>query len=140
MAIRLPVDVEALTIDYLVAHEYMQAIIGNRIGTEIPDRPVFPLLRLNRIGGAARLEGYQDIARIQLESFALKGAKEIAWRTAATALAVLLAPQFRGVHPSGIVSDATLSLGLSWQPDPETERARYVFETLIYVHPKPLEA
>ena len=134
MPLRLLVDAELLTVNYLRSVADVTALVATRVYTALPPTPAFPLLRIIRIGGTPVVRQHLDIARIQVDSWATS--KASAWRVATTAQAALHAmPDV--THPLGVVTAVEDDMGLTWSPDPETDQSRYVFGVALYLHPKP---
>lgn len=125
-------DVEQLAANYLRTVPEITAIVGTRVYTAVPPAPVvWPLLRLERIGGTVEPLGWLSLGRLQVEAWADE--KPDALDLARTALAVLL--DLSGIRGEGVVSVVRQDLPLLWLPDPDTNRARYLFGVAIYAHP-----
>jgi hypothetical protein len=132
--LRILGDVEFLCVEWLKAHPAVVAEVGQRVWTSLPKEPSFPALRLFRVGGAPTIEQHLDVARIQVESFALS--KYDARFVAATAQAALHV--MVGVHDQGVVTAVEDAIGPIWAPDPPTNRPRYHFDVFVYLHPSPI--
>lgn len=136
MAVRLLPDAELWAVNALRASADLAALTGIRVYTSIPADPTYPLVRVTRIGGVPTIRQHLDVARLQIDAW---GTTKFEARTvAATAQAVLHATV--GAHDEGVVTAVEDDLGMSWQPDPETDRPRYLFGVAVYLHPNPGDA
>lgn len=133
MTLRVLPDVEMAALRWLKAQAELTALVGQRIYAKLPKAPTFPAVRLMRVGGTPVIAQHLDVARLQVEAFA--PAKYDAWRVAATAQAAIhLLP---GIHFEGVVTAVEDAVGLTWAPDNQTDRPRYLFDVLVYAHPHP---
>lgn len=143
MALRLLPDAELLAVNALRADGDLDVLVDGRVYTAIPANATFPLIRVIRIGGVPVIRQHLDVARLQVDAWAGRlddpataaTAKGTARRVAAAAQAALHAAI--GSHAEGVVTGVEDDLGLSWQPDPEENRARYLFGLAMYLHPNP---
>jgi hypothetical protein len=103
--------------------------------SSIPKKdPDFPLITVKRIGGVPAVRERLDAANIQIDSWGTS--KKDALDNARDARLALLgmAGQTYTTPIAGFVSDVRDSLGLTWQPDTETGRDRYIFSVYVYAH------
>lgn len=143
MALRLLPDAELIAVGILRASSDLDSLINNRVYTAIPAQATYPLIRVIRIGGLPTIRQHLDVARLQIEAWAgilddptiATTAKGAARQVAASAQAALHAAI--GSHDAGVVTAVEDDLGLSWQPDPDTNRARYLFGVALHTHPNP---
>lgn len=131
--LRLLVDAERLVAGHLRSVPEVVALVGARVYTAIPPEPVFPLVRLTRIGGTPAVPAHLDRARLQIEAWGTSKAQ--ARDLAETVHAALY--DMPGQYPAGMVTAVEDDLGLTWQPDPDTDRDRYLFGVTVYTHPLP---
>lgn len=131
MPLRLLVDAELLTVNWLRGHADVTALVATRVYTEVPAQPVYPLLRVIRIGGVPMIAQHLDIARVQIDAWA--ATKKAARDLAATAQAAM--HELPGARPLGVVTAVEDDLGFTWSPDDATDQPRYVFGVSIYIHP-----
>jgi hypothetical protein len=131
--LRILGDVELLAVEWLKAQAAIVAEVDARVYTALPHKPAFPAIRLFRVGGFLPIEQHLDVPRLQVEAFALS--RYDARIVAATAQAALHA--MTGVHAEGVVTAVLDGTGLTWSPDPPTNRPRYLFDVLVYIHPSP---
>lgn len=101
--------------------------VGSRVYSSVPKEPAFPLIVVRRIGGAPAVREYMDAANLQVDVWG--DSKSGARDAAARARVVLLELEGTSVSSpvAAWVSAVEDSLGLTWQPDPETGRDRYLF-------------
>lgn len=129
--LRLLPDAERLTSAYLRAHPDLIALIGDRVFTALPGNPIYPLVALTRIGGVPVVEMHLDVARLQIDAWAdTKGSARV---VAATVQAAM--HEMPGIHDLGVVTAVEDDLGLTWSPDPLTNKARYVAGYAVFSHP-----
>lgn len=126
-------NIEAIVVDFLLATPEVNTI-DDRIVTVVPARPVFPLIRVTRIGGnpTSRLL-WLDQATLQVDVWG--GPKNTARDIAETARAHLSA-SLPGPHDGGAVTAVEVG-GLTWLPDESYDPAkpRYSFDLAVYYHP-----
>lgn len=137
MAVELLPDAEQLVSAYLRANADITAVVAQRVYTEIPNDPTFPLVRLTRVGGVPVTQRplHLDVATIQFDCYG--GPKKTAQNIAQTIRAVLSAPAFIGGHaPLGVVSAVNWGV-FAYVPDDTYTPAkpRYVVDADIYLHP-----
>ncbi|MFG0329225.1 MAG: DUF3168 domain-containing protein [Phycisphaerales bacterium] len=131
-------DAEALVSAHLRASVAIQALIGERVYTEVPKRAEWPLLRLQRIGGGpVASPAVLDGARLQFDAFG--GSKAQARELAATVVAELDA-NLAGVHAAyASTVTATRAGTLRYSPDTtfDPPKPRYLVDVTVYVRPNP---
>lgn len=71
MALILLPDVVAAAVAYLNTVSEVTALVGDRIGTQLPAQEVWPAIRLDPVPGFAPLEYRLDTTRTQVQCFAL---------------------------------------------------------------------
>lgn len=134
MTLRLLPDAEQLVTDWLRAHTDIDAIVGDRIFTALPKNPTYPCVVIRRLGGVPVIATHLDRARIQIDAW---GRTKYEARTAAAAVQAALHEMPAGSHSVGVVTGVEDELGLTWSEDPTSERPRYTFGVLIFLHPTP---
>lgn len=127
-------DAELVIARALRADPDVAAMTSGRVYTEIPRDPVWPMLRLFRIGGTADTSAYYERARLQIDAWG--ESKHQARLLAATARHALLLMPGR-VGDGAIIGEVVDDHGLLWAPDPDTGRPRYLFGVRILLHPAP---
>lgn len=137
MTVILPVDVERLLSHWLrLQIELTSLDCGQRIYTEIPTNPTFPLVRVTRFGGSPVLSRplYLDAALVQFDVWG--GSKHTAWKIAETSRALLAARLAGDSHGEGVVTGITFG-ELRWLPDRDytPARPRYLFDATVFAHP-----
>jgi hypothetical protein len=133
MTVRKPFDIEAALVEFLSADPDLTPL-HNGVSTELPVGATLPRIRLNRAGGITSPEGWIDQPRVAVDCWA--DTKEAAWELASTCLPVLLTRLAGGTFPDGVITAVRNDLGLTWAPDPDTDKPRYTFTVLITTHPQ----
>jgi hypothetical protein len=105
---------------------------GTRVYSSIPKSPTWPLITLQRIGGMPVDKHRVDRASIQIAVWA--DTKSAAHDIAQEARVAIL--RMEGTTPNGaVIAGVTDQLGMTWQPDPVTQRDRYIFGMMLVIHP-----
>lgn len=134
MTLQILPDAERLTVTWLRDQPEAAAIFDDRIYTEIPNSPVWPLARVTRVaGGPTSRLARLDSPLLQLDVWG--GPKATAHDGIATLLA-LMAGRMVGTHDLGVVSAVEVG-GPSWLPDDtySPARPRYSADVRLWVHP-----
>lgn len=134
MTLFKPFDIEAALIEFLSADPDL-ADLQEGISTELPTNAVLPRIRLNRAGGVTSPEGWLDAPRVAIDCWG--NTKEEAWNLASTCLPVLLTRLAGGTFEGGVITNVRSELGITWAPDPDTDKPRYTFTVVITTHPTP---
>lgn len=119
----------------LVSEELRDANIpdlARRVYSSVPASPTYPLVTVQRLGGIPPERRYLDAAYLQVEAWG--NSKSQAHDIAADARVILLELEDRQL-PEAVCTAARDALGLTWMPDPETHRDRYVFAVRLYLRP-----
>lgn len=111
------------------------AIAGGRVYSKIPTDPAFPLVTVARIGGIPSVREHLDRANIQVDVWG--GTKSEALDLAQQAREMLLEMEGQVSTDAAMIwiSAVEDSLGLTYQPDEETGRERYLFAVNVHAHP-----
>lgn len=135
MTVSLLPDVEALVCTYLRAQPEVSALVAARVGTEVPEGPTFPLVRVRRIAGAPVLNVplYLDAPVLQIEGYASN--KATARALTETVRAVMAERMIGNRTGGGVVSKVTFG-SMSWLPDEDftPPQPRYIADVTVYVH------
>lgn len=150
MTLRLIPDVEQLVSGFLRAQPEVVAFFAagvtsegksvthpptDRVYTDLPAGPVWPAVRVNRVGGSPVTNEplWLDQALIQLDVFG--GPKALARDLAETCRAVIDA-RLPGVHSEGVVTAVRFGQ-LAYHPDDTypTARPKYDLLITIFTHP-----
>lgn len=109
--------------------------VGTRVYTEVPATPTFPLVTVTRIGGVPAVREYLDMGAIQVDCWG--GTKAEAHDAAVEARVACLGleGQSLSLPVSIVVTSVEDALGLTWQPDEDTGRERYLFAVNVYARP-----
>lgn len=134
MTLRVLPDAELLVSDWLRAHSDLDPILGNKIFTALPAGVSYPCLVIRRLGGVPVVRQHLDRARIQCDIW---GRTKYEARTAAAAVQAALHEMPAATHALGVVTGVEDDLGLTWSEDPASNRPRYTFGVLVYLHPTP---
>lgn len=132
MTLRVLPDAEQLAVDWLKAHTDIDALVGNKIFTALPKDPTYPCLVIRRLGGVPAIREHLDRARLQIDAW---GRTKYEARQAAAAAQAALHEMPPATHTQGVVTAVEDDLGLTWSPDPVTDRPRYIVGVLVYLHP-----
>lgn len=105
-------------------------VCSGRVYPSVPKEPVYPLVVFRRFGGVPTDRHALDYGRIQVDVW---GDTKVHAREQASLarLALLKAEGTTLVALNGFISSVEDELGLSFQPDPETGRDRYIFGVAI---------
>ena len=134
MVVRALPDAELVLTGYLRGHPDVAALVGTRVYTQLPTSPTFPLVQVRRFGGVPVIDGHLDRASVQIDVWA--ASKQQARDTAATVQAALIAMP-SGPLAGAVVTRVRTETGLSWQPENEGARPRYVLAVEVTLHPLP---
>lgn len=127
-------DTEELVRQFLLEHSAVSAVVGDRIYTNgLPPRPFWPVVVLQRLGGATRYPSWLDYPRLQFDIWA--NDQQTARNVASVIRAAL--QELPGRHDLGVVTGVDEVGGLQWLPDPHNPpgRPRYLFSVVVTVHP-----
>jgi hypothetical protein len=133
----MPIDVEALVVTFLRAQTGVTAICGDRIYTDRPHKPVYPLVLVNRTGGGFLYKNHLDSAEVSIQTFG--GTHKAAYSLAAACITTMAA-SIVGPHTEGVVTKVKAS-AIAYEPDPESAdqqghaRPRYTVSTVVTAHP-----
>lgn len=137
MALRLLPDIEALLVEYLKAHASVTAQVAQRVSTELPRSPTFPLVSLNLVTGSEIVREHLDESVVDVFAWAdEKAPANLIIRTVRAAL--IEAPS--APHPRGVVTSVRTLVVPRWFPDDTTPRPRPRYHASFGVtfHPHPL--
>jgi hypothetical protein len=134
VSLRLAVDADTLLQDFLIAQSGVYAIVGARVYSAIPPKPTLPLVRYHRLGATDVFPGHLEAVAFQIDSWGRTKVEASALdRTVVAALRLArLVPQ-----TLGIVTETLVTLAGLWQPDPDTNQARYISDVTLYMHVQP---
>lgn len=127
-------DVEMHVMEFLRDHANVAAVVDGRVSTRIPADPVFPLLRVQRVGGNQFVRGYADHAEVQIDSWGEADDDPSAWQAIAIAEGALIA-DFQGVYDDAVIDGVDETIGPFSAPDPVTSRPRYIAQVRVTYHP-----
>lgn len=133
----MTVDVERLLSAWLRDQPEVAAIVDDRVYTVVPNRTVFPFLRLTQIAGAPVFSRplYLDEAYLQIDAYG--GPKALA-RQLVDVTRQLMTDRFVGGHPGvGVVTSVRWG-DLSYIPDDAYvpgPQPRFLAMASIFTHP-----
>ena len=106
-------------------------VAGGRVYSSVPARPTYPLVTVKRLGGLPAVERRLDRARIQIDAWGNNNAEAFDIAEAARLAAhEAEATAFGEFH--GFITGVEDELGMTFLPDPETNKDRYVFAVAVY--------
>lgn len=138
---RGPVNTEAILVAYLASSDAEEcnalglgaAGTGTKLPEDLGTRDRFLKVYRYPGGGGVDPETHRlDLARVQLDAYGRT--KALAFELGQAALADVLGLAGRTVNPYGFVSHVAVTLGLGWQPDPETDQPRYLAAIDVIAH------
>jgi hypothetical protein len=131
---QLAVDAERLAVNWCRNVPEITAYFGDRIYTELPKSPVWPVLRIVRVAGAptsrlARL----DNPLLQIDVW---GGPKVTARDGIATVLAHMAAELVGSHAEGAVTAVEVG-SLSWRPDDffTPARPRYQADVALWTHP-----
>lgn len=131
----LLVDVERLLSAFLRAQDELVDLIDTRVYTALPKDPVFPAVRITRIGGVpvTSLPLWLDSANVQVDVFG--GAKATTQEIAET-IRWLCSERMLGLHDEGVVTKVRAG-ALRWLPDDTYTPAknRFLIDMTVFTRP-----
>lgn len=134
MTLQLLPDIEAISINWLLAHPDVGV---DRIYTEIPEGPTYPFVTVLRIAGRPRPQPrWLDQAQLQVAAWGDDGelSREATRDLCETCIAALHEMK-NEVTTLGVVTAVEDIIGPRSLPDPETSFPRFMGEVLITAHP-----
>jgi hypothetical protein len=107
--------------------------LGDRVYSSIPAKPTYPLVVVIRVGGTPSVRRYLDRANIQINVWGENQGQAL--DIAQECRVVVLEAEGTNVTIDGVgdvwISAVDDSLGMSYVPDPSTNRDRYLFGLLV---------
>lgn len=133
------IDIEALLSAFLRDQPDLQALVGDRVYTDLPHQRVYPLVVFTRTAG-----GYLTGPPYWLESAAIVlsayGGTHKQAHTIATTCLSLMTQGLRGSYPQGAITGLK-DIDLAYDPDVDTSddtghsRPRYLLSLKLTAHP-----
>ena len=107
--------------------------LGSNVFSGSPKTPPSTYAVVQRLGGIPAERHHLDRARIQVDVWA--ASKDVAHDVAALCLQKLQDIEGTSVTgPAAYVTGVELAQGLTWAPDPQTDKDRYIFSVYLYLH------
>lgn len=121
-------------IEAMIARALRSAgVCGGRAYSSIPREPTWPLAVVQRVGGTAADERRLDSARIQVDIYG--NSKSEARAEGDKARKALHAAQGTSFPTEmGYITGVEDESGLTWLPDPTTNRDRYNLSVIVHAH------
>lgn len=135
MALRLLPDAEALTVAFLRADDTVQGLVDQRVSTQLPAVPVFPLVLVTGITGREVIRAHLDEQVVQLGAWA---DDEVTAALVARAVRAVMLTAPQADHELGAVTHTRTVSPPRPVPDPVSDRPRYLFDMGVVVRPHPL--
>lgn len=132
----ITVDVERLLSGWLRNRPEIAAIVGDRVVTTVPNRAVFPFLKITQLAGEPVFSQplYLDEAYLQLDAY---GGPKVQARELIDLVRHAMSEEFLGLHDGvGVVTSVRFG-DLSYIPDDGYDPAvpRYLAMASVYTHP-----
>jgi Protein of unknown function (DUF3168) len=131
----MTVDAERLLSRWLRERPDVQALVDDRVYTVIPNRVVFPFLKITQIAGSPVWSKplWLDEAYLQLDAY---GGPKVLARQLVDTTRQAIADELTGVHVEGSVTGVNFG-PLSYVPDDayEPPQPRFIAMASIYTHP-----
>lgn len=132
----MTVAAEIVVSEILKADAGVAALVSERVETSVPRAPRWPLVVVEREGGAGDFVDHLDGPLMRVEAYASD--HETAHDLAAAALHAIL--YAGGVHGDVVVTGAAPVTGIGRLDDPATGKARYLFRIRVFAHAVPVSA
>lgn len=134
------VDVEALVTTFLRANAEVVAVVSDRVYTDLPHKPTYPLILATRTGGGFTTSRplWLDAAEVTVAAYG--GTHKVAQSLMSTVLGALTADSFRTNHALGCVTKVSVGeIGYTPEPDSFDEaghsRPRFTAVVTVVTHP-----
>ncbi len=109
-------------------------VCGGRVYSSVPAKnPTFPLAKVARLGGTPVERHRIDAARIQVDVWGENKAQARDQADAAR-LAIFELEGTTSMLGSAVVTGVDDEVGLTFLPDYDTNRDRYTFSVIVYLH------
>jgi hypothetical protein len=108
--------------------------LSTRVYSSIPNDPTWPLVTVKRIGGVPVERHRLDHPRIQIDVWGTSKSEALDIAQAARAALHAMEGQSYSSPVTGTVTAVRDDLGLTWSPDPVTNRDRYIFGVSLTTH------
>ena len=131
------VDIEALLATFLRAQTSVTDLVSDRVYTDLPHDRTYPLVLINRTGGAFTYKTHLEEAEVELSAYG--GTHKQANTLASTCIASMAAA-IVGSHPDGVVTKVKVT-AITYSPeadatDPQGHaRPRVLVAATVTAHP-----
>ncbi len=133
----MAIDVEALVVNFLRAQPTITAVVNDRVYTDRPHQPTYPMVLVNRTGGGCIYKNHLDSAEMSIQ--ALGGTHKVAYSLAAECIATMAA-SLVGKHPEGVATKVRAA-AVAYEPEPDStdpqghSRPRFSVSVVVTAHP-----
>lgn len=126
--------IEKLLVDFLLAQPEIEALVSDRVYTELPESKAFPLVRIHQFGTLpARNPRWLETSTVQIEAYG--GTKNTAHTIAQTCAGVMQA-RLQGSHDEGVVTGVTFTGFADISDETFTPaKPRWLFVAQVTAHP-----
>ncbi len=136
MAVVVTPDALIIVRGFLFQHADVNALVGGRVyANRIPASPTWPLVRLQQVADSEVVARHFTATRVQVEGWAATLHDDGTARDVAATCRSALHDMSGWVHPEGWVSHVEEASPLTWLPDDDAGKARYLFDFRIYATP-----
>lgn len=126
-------SIERLAIAFLIEAD----INGDRIHTDLPADPAWPILQVRRIPGSRPVMAeWLDQATLQVDAIGERLRDRQATEELAQ-LAYVTLLEMPGIHDLGVVTGVLPERGVAPLPDEIPTRPRFSFDVAVWFHPHP---
>lgn len=133
----MSIDIEVLVGTFLRGQDAVTGLVDDRVYTDLPHKPKFPLVLITRTGG--RLLYRNWLEAIDVEIGAYGGTHKAAFNLAQACL-ISMSSALVGAHTEGVVTKVSAD-AVAYEPDPDSadqdghSRPRYTVSATVTAHP-----
>ena len=132
----MSIDIEALVATFLRGQSAVTDVVVDRVYTDIPHKPNYPLVLVNRTGGGAIYKNYLEAADVDVHAFG--GTHKLAYSLANQCIVSMA--DMVGSHADGVVTKVKVS-AVVYDPEPDSTdpqghaRPRFTVNATVTAHP-----
>lgn len=133
----MAIDIEALVVNFLLAQTTITAVVTDRVYTDRPHQPAYPMVLVSRTGGGSIYKNHLDSAELSIQT--LGGTHKVASRLASDCITAMAA-SLVGKHAEGVVTKLKTAV-IAYEPEPEStdpqghSRPRFTVSVVVTAHP-----
>jgi len=134
----MSIDVEALIATFLRGQPNVTAIVADRVYTDIPHHPEYPLVLITRTGGGSLYKDWLEAADVEINAFG--GPHKLAYSLASACISAMTSAMAGVTHTEGVVTKVKAG-SIAYNPDPEVadtqghSRPRFTVSVVVTAHP-----